>query len=288
MGQIATTISRQETGAPGGPPITSRKKEGRKEGMNTSDTMAVRPLLFPDDQQFWYETLRALGHTAYGGADIGEVVTTAQRITAGDYDSWYEQWAATAARVEAEARAQLAAGHPVSAHDGLLRAATYWRSAEFFTRDAGPDPRGRAAYEASVGCFTDAAALMSPAVTPVSIPFEGTALNGYLYAPPGGGAQATLIMHGGFDGWAEELHHCGALAAQERGYTVLTFDGPGQGRPCYEGLVFRPDREGVVSPVIDWAAARPEVDPGRIALAGYSMAAGWPRGRRPSSRGSRR
>ena len=209
-------------------------------------------LLFPDDTQFWYETLRALGHTAYGGADFGEVVTTAARISAGLYDSWYEQWAATAERVEAEARAQLAAGHPVSARDGLLRAATYWRSAEFFTRDADPDPRGRAAYEASVGCFADAAALMSPAVTPVSIPFEGTALPGYLYAPPGGGPAATLIMHGGFDGWAEELHHCGALAAQERGYTVITFDGPGQPGPHYrDGLVFRPDWESVVSTVID-------------------------------------
>jgi hypothetical protein len=28
--------------------------------MNTTDTSAMRPLLFPDDQQFWYETLRAL------------------------------------------------------------------------------------------------------------------------------------------------------------------------------------------------------------------------------------
>jgi len=142
--------------------------------MNTTYTVAMRPLLFPGDQQFWYETLRALGHTAYGGADIGEVVTTAQRITVGLYDSWYEQWAATAQRVEAEARGQLAAGHQVSGRDGLLRAATYWRSAEFFTWDRDPDPPGRAAYEASVGCFADAAALMSPAVTPVTIPFEGT------------------------------------------------------------------------------------------------------------------
>ena len=108
----------------------------------------MKALLFPGDQQFWYEMLRALGHTAYGGADIGEVVTTAQRITAGDYGSWYAQWAATAQRTEAEARAQLAAGHQVSARDGLLRAATYWRSAEFFTRDADPDPRGRPAYAA--------------------------------------------------------------------------------------------------------------------------------------------
>jgi pimeloyl-ACP methyl ester carboxylesterase len=235
----------------------------------------MRPLLFPDDQQFWYETLRALGHTAYGGADIGEVVTTAARITAGDYDSWYDQWAATAERVEAEARGQMAAGHQVSARDGLLRAATYFRSAEFFTRDRDPDPRGRPAYEASVRCFADAAALMSPAVTPVTIPFEGTALNGYLYQPPRGGPQATIIMHGGFDSTAEEWHHVGALAAQQRGYTVITFDGPGQPGPHYrDGLVFRPNWETVVSPVIDWAVARPEVDPGRIALFGLSMGGG--------------
>ena len=84
--------------------------------MTTTDTMAIRPLpqlLFPDDLQFWYETLRWLGLTAYGGADFGEVVTTAARIGAGLYDSWNEQWAATAQRVEAEARAQLAAGHQV-------------------------------------------------------------------------------------------------------------------------------------------------------------------------------
>ena len=101
--------------------------------MATTDTGAIRPLLFADDLQFWYETLRWLGLAAYGGADFGEVVTTAARISAGLYGSWYAQWAATAARVEAEARGQLAAGHQVSGRDGLLRAATYWRSAEFFT-----------------------------------------------------------------------------------------------------------------------------------------------------------
>ena len=63
--------------------------------MNSTDTIAMRPLLFPDDQQFWYETLRALGYTAYGGADFAEVVTTAARISAGDDGSWHEQWAAT-------------------------------------------------------------------------------------------------------------------------------------------------------------------------------------------------
>src|SRR5215471_175609 len=243
--------------------------------MAATETSAIRPLLFPDDLQFWYETLRWLGLAAYGGADFGEVVTTAARVSAGLYDSWYEQWAATAQRVEAEARGQLAAGHQVSGRDGLLRAATYWRSAEFFTRDGKPDPRGRPTWEASVRCFADAAALMSPEVTPVTIPFEGTTLNGYLYGSPRGGPQATCIMHGGFDSNAEEWHHQGALAARERGYTVITFDGPGQAGPHYrDGLLFRPDWETVVSPVIDWAVARPEVDPRRIALSGLSMGGG--------------
>ena len=44
--------------------------------MTTTDTSAMRPLLFADDLQFWYETLRWLGLAAYGGADFGEVVTT--------------------------------------------------------------------------------------------------------------------------------------------------------------------------------------------------------------------
>ncbi|MEU8362878.1 hypothetical protein AB0C27_43365 [Nonomuraea sp. NPDC048882] len=49
------------------------------------------PLIFEKDITFWYETLRSFGHIAYGGADFGEVVTTAQRITEGDYDSWHDQ-----------------------------------------------------------------------------------------------------------------------------------------------------------------------------------------------------
>ena len=45
----------------------------------------MKPVLFVDDQQFWFEILRTMGHAAYGGADIGEVLTTAQNIVAGDY-----------------------------------------------------------------------------------------------------------------------------------------------------------------------------------------------------------
>ena len=234
----------------------------------------MNPLLFPQDTSFWYETLRTLGHTAYGGADIGEVLTTAQAITAGDYDSWYDEWLATADRVAAEADKMLAEGHRISARDGLMRANNYYRTAEFYLHGNPDDPRIDHAYDRGRECFRAAAALFDPPIEPVQIPYEGTVLHGYFYRAAGdaGTPRPTLIMHSGFDGTCEEIHWFGAAAGQERGYHVLTFDGPGHpAARRLDGLVFRPDWENVVTPVLDWVLARPGVDPTRVGLVGVSM-----------------
>jgi pimeloyl-ACP methyl ester carboxylesterase len=243
----------------------------------------MKPLLFPEDTSFWYETQRTLGHTAYGGADVGEVLTTAQAITAGDYDSWHDEWLATADWVAAEAEKMLAGGHRISARDGLMRANNYYRTAEFYLHGNPDDPRIDHAYNRARECFHTAAALFDPPIEPVEIPYENTVLHGYFYRGAGSGPgsdqdttpRPTLIMHSGFDGTCEELHWIGAAAAQERGYHVLTFDGPGQpAARRLDGLVFRPDWENVVTPVLDWLLARPGasvVDPTRVALLGLSM-----------------
>jgi pimeloyl-ACP methyl ester carboxylesterase len=217
-----------------------------------------------------------LGAAAYGGADIGEVLVTAQAITAGDYDSWYDQWLATADRIAAEAEKAQAAGHLVSARDGLLRASNYYRSADFYLHGNPDDPRIRHAYGRARDCFVSAAALFDPPVTPVEIPYEGTVLRGYFYPAIGRGGDTeprpTIVMHSGFDGTCEEMHFLGAAAAQERGYHVFTFDGPGQPAALhFDGLVFRPDWEHVVTPVLDWVRDQPGVDPGKVALFGASM-----------------
>ncbi|MFI9103284.1 alpha/beta hydrolase family protein [Streptomyces fildesensis] len=233
----------------------------------------MKQLLFPNNIQFWYETLRSMSHIAYGGADFGEVVSTGERIVEGDYASWYTEWLATADRVSGEAEKALAAGHRVSARDGFLRASNYYRSAEFFLHGHPCDPRHDHAYDRSVACFRAAAALFTPIIEPVEIPYEDTTLPGYLYRVDDSGTpRPTLIMHNGFDGTAEELHFFGAMAGVERGYTVLVFDGPGMPGPRHhEGLVFRPDWENVITPVVDFAETLPDVDDTRIALLGISM-----------------
>ncbi|MGW8782274.1 alpha/beta hydrolase family protein [Streptomyces sp. NPDC055796] len=233
----------------------------------------MKQLLFPNNIQFWYETLRSMSHIAYGGADFGEVVSTGERIIEGDYDSWYVEWMATADRVSQEAQKALAAGHRISARDGFLRASNYYRSAEFFLHGHPCDPRHDDAYDRSVACFKAAAELFTPAIEPVEIPYEDTTLPGYFYRVDDSGTpRPTLIMHNGFDGTAEELHFFGAMAAVERGYNVLTFDGPGMPGPRHhQGLVFRPDWENVITPVVDFTETLPEVDGSRIALLGVSM-----------------
>lgn len=125
----------------------------------------MRAAVFPDDRQFWFETLRILGHAAYGGSDVGEVLTIAERITPGDYDSWYDAWRTAADRIKEQAATSMTGGHRVSARDGMLRAATYYGAAEFFLHGSPDDPRINDAYERGAACFAAAAALYTPQVS---------------------------------------------------------------------------------------------------------------------------
>lgn len=127
------------------------------------------------------------GHASYCGADFGEVLATTERITAGDYDSWHDAWLATANRLAAEAET---AG-PVTARDLLLRASTYYCSAEFFLHGNPADPRIDHTYTRGVGCFQ---AAVAPQVCPVEIPYGDTVLRGYFYSAPGPEPKPILLM----------------------------------------------------------------------------------------------
>jgi hypothetical protein len=222
-------------------------------------SVKAKPPLFPDNIQFWYETVRAFGAASYGGSEFGEVLATSGRIISGDFDSWYDEWNATAERVSKEAANQLAQSHRVSARDGFLRAAIYHRASEFFLHSNPRDPRITSAYRKSVECYKACAELFDPLIEPMEIPYEHATLPGYFHRVDDlGRKRPLLLIHSGFDGSAEELHVDGARAAVERGYNVLAFDGPGQFGPLHrENLTFRPDWEKVVTPVVDFALRLP-------------------------------
>jgi pimeloyl-ACP methyl ester carboxylesterase len=234
---------------------------------------AAKSPFFPDNAQFWFETKRVFGASSCGASEFGEVMAAANRITSGDYDSWYNEWNATAERIFAEAEAQRAAGHRVSARDSYLRAASYFRTSEFFLHGNHEDPRINNAYKKTIGAYKLCCSLSDPPILPVEIPYVNTTLPGYFHhVDESDTKRPLLIVHSGFDGSAEELHGECARAGVERGWNVLTFDGPGQFGPIHrERLPFRVDWEKVVTPVIDFVLTLPGVDPEKIALMGISL-----------------
>ncbi|GAB7189234.1 hypothetical protein ATKI12_9081 [Kitasatospora sp. Ki12] len=227
-----------------------------------------------EDESFSFETLRAAGFAGDGGADLGEVVACAARIGEGDEQAWLREWKATARRAHAVAEDALAAGHRVSAREALLRASNYYRTAEFYRRDdPANDPEARELSRLSRETFAAATALMDTPVEAVRIPYQDTTLPGYLFlADDSGAPRPTVVFTSGFDSTLEESYFAVAAAALRRGYNVLAYDGPGQGAALREQhLVFRPDWEAVVTPVLDWALTRREVAADALVLFGYSL-----------------
>jgi hypothetical protein len=234
---------------------------------------------FFKDDDFEYMMLSALGSTYYRCADIGECLTAAASIEDGDYEGWYRAWLATADRVRGFAEQSAAKGHQASARDAFLRASlAYYKNAAFFLDGTSDPSRILPTWKAHRECFDEATSRFDPpAVEKVEIPYEETTLPGYLFkVDDSGRSRPLLLLNNGSDSDAADMYLMGAAAALERGYNALAYDGPGQGAALFlQGLHFRPDWEKVVTPVVDFALGRPEVDPEKIAIMGVSQAGYW-------------
>ncbi|RNB90282.1 alpha/beta fold hydrolase [Brevibacillus fluminis] len=224
-----------------------------------------------EDQTFSFELLRTMGYAPFGGADIGECLTTAYRIEEGNFESWYNEWYKTAERIHALAEESMSRGKRVSARECYLRAHNYYRTAEFFLHGDQNDPRILDTWGKSRNAFRKAIQLFDTPVDEVKIPYEDTFLPGYFYRVDES-PRPTLLIHGGFDSTGEELYLEVVASALQRGYNCLTFEGPGQGAVIREQrLPFRHDWEKVVTPMVDYLETRPEVDAKRIAIIGISL-----------------
>lgn len=227
------------------------------------------------DMQFQF--LIALGAVYERAADAGELFAIAAQIPDGDYDAWFDAFSAAGDRLLSIGQSSEAAGDLVSAREAYLRASTYYGEAYFFTYGTKQPDRIADVWEQSRGAFDRFAALLQPAAQPVTIPYENTTLPGYvLLADDSGDKRPWLVMNNGSDGTMGDMWVQGAAAGLRRGYNVLLFDGPGQGAALWrQNLYFRPDWEAVLTPVVDFLLARPDVDPDQIVLIGVSQGGFW-------------
>jgi hypothetical protein len=174
------------------------------------------------DGTFHFNLLRWLGTAPYGGVDVAEMLDVADRIVAGDFESWHDEFLALAQQVEAEGSGTHPAS-PITVRDRAFRAASYYRAADFFLHGTPSDPRIASKRASATAQFNQAIAQLTPAGERLAIRADGFTVPAIFYRA---GADAfprpTILMFNGFDGSQEEMLHMSGFAALERGFNVLT------------------------------------------------------------------
>jgi len=218
-------------------------------------------------QTFHYETLRNAGYIVSNCADLGEVLETVKVIAEGDVQSWYTAWKATADRVLALAeRTQ----DPLSKGGAYMRASTYRRMAEFLLPP--DDPKRPESLEKTGSYLFKGLDTLGVRYERITVPYGAGSLRALYYPGPQGAETKPLLMFGGgFDSILEEYYPNFAEAALKRGYSVLTYEGPGQGQALRKyGLTYTAEWEKPVQAVLD-EFLHTHAKPSKTVLIGMSM-----------------
>ena len=226
-----------------------------------------------DDAEMDAQLSRTLVAIAAEAADIGEALATARRVTEGDYDSWYREWANTASVASAAGDESARRSHNVTARKAYLRASEYWRQAFFFIRHDINDERLLNAWRAHRLTFRAAIPLLDWPTVTTEIPFDGASMTGYLFRPADDESRRpTVVAPCGYDSTAEAGYCATGYMALARGYNFFVFEGPGQGGMLYEyGYPMRADYEVPFTAAFEWLLAQDGVDPAAVAIVGRSF-----------------
>ena len=227
-----------------------------------------------DDPDFHYELLRIMGLAPYQGSDIGEVLVAAKKIKPADMPGFSTAFNELATFTDKTAKGIDSRKYPVSARNAFFKAATYYRSADFFLHGNWSDPRINSLWVKHRAASDAAQALLPVPARRVTLPSKGGnfTVPAIFFGSGSNKPRPTIIMCNGYDGAQEELYHVFAQAALERNINIITYEGPGQ--PTVrrqQNIGFIPDWEKAASPVIDYALTLPQVDRNSIALLGYSL-----------------
>ncbi len=249
---------------------------GSNPAAKASPAPANRSYFFKN-QTFETIFVTSLGRAYQSAGNVGKVLYLTRQVEDGNFESAFQAFKQAGDEARALAEESAGRGHKESARQAYQWAQNYYDSSTYFI-DGSKDPsRFLPTWELLYDCWLKSLPLFNPPIEPVRIPYEDTELRGFYMKGAGSSAKRPLlILVNGSDGSLLDMWAWGAAGALARGYDCLTFDGPGQGYALWkQGLHFRPDWEKVITPVVDWVLARPEVDPKRIVLQGISQGGYW-------------
>jgi len=227
---------------------------------------------WPESPWFSYQFRRGLGETQEGGGAVSEVFQAASRIDPTSEESWHVEWKRIADRNFSRAKDEESKGHIKTAMNCFMRAADYYRQAEFFLQPH--DPRRLDTFTKMEHSSQGFLKFLNPPGEVLEIPYEnGAHLPAYFVRAPFPGAKLpVLICMGGLDSIKDEMWFMQAHGCLQRGISVLMIDGPGQGGALRrQGLVNRPDTEVPIGYCIDYLETRSDVDVSKIAVCGSSL-----------------
>ena len=221
-----------------------------------------------EDMDYLFQVV--LGYHTYGGASFGELFRAASKVEDGNPESWIVAFREMGSRLERQA-AELEEEGRASSAPAFLRAFTGYRAAAFLMNPKTDFERFSETVESFVRCFRKAIPSFGHPCDPVRVPFEDDYMSGYFYrADDRNAARQTLIIVGGGDTYAEDLHFWAGASGPQRGYNVLSVELPGYGMSPTRGLYLRADTEAPIGAAVDYALGRPEVDASRLAAYGIS------------------
>jgi pimeloyl-ACP methyl ester carboxylesterase len=190
--------------------------------------MAYRQFVPLTHMNFQVNRVLAHGDEACREEELWEI---APRIAKFDFGAWYREWHMLARKAESEER--------------FMHAAYYHRTSEFYLPDSHPEKD--ASYQDFRRCFYRA--VDKRLFESFEVPYEGKNLAAIRLRAKK--EKGVVVIHGGYDSFMEEFY------LQQRklpaaGYTVILFEGPGQGRTLRDGLKMTADWEKPVSAILDF------------------------------------
>jgi dipeptidyl aminopeptidase/acylaminoacyl peptidase len=227
---------------------------------------------FPGNFQWSNATLVCKGMAPYGAVALEEIERVCERLRVRrpqDPEAWWQEWCAEAERIEKLADAAAGERRDATAGNLYLRAGNYYYAGERFV------PLGERKleiYRKALRCHQEGLKRRYPEIEFCEVPYEGKTLPAYFMKSAAKTPAPTVVLFDGMDNCKEMSVLFAGLEFARRGFNTLAIDGPGQGETLRLRKIYaRHDYEAPGTAAYEFVARRPDVDPRKVVIMGYSF-----------------
>jgi len=197
-------------------------------------------------------------------ADAAAVINSIDNL---ERDAWAQAWAARGDLHLARADA-LVATDVAAARDAYRLA---WRLFHYARWPVENTPFKRYVYPRALAAFRNYGRLLDPVLEMVRIPHDNQVITAYLRVPNTTNKAPLVIGISGLDSRKEDVMAL-SDAYLARGIALLAIDMPGTGEAP---VALAPGAERMFAAVLDWVAARDDLDASRVVVQGRSWSGYW-------------